>query len=327
MRKDLTDLRCLTARHIKLYFKDKQTFFMSLITPLILVVLFATFLRSVYVSSLTSALPDIELPDKLVNGFVAGWLISSILGVSSVTLAFCSQTVMVSDKAKKRIDDFLVAPVKSSVLSWSYFLATIFSTLLVCLVCLAIGLVYIAASGWYLTAADVLLILGNLVLCTAVRSLARGDRGDVFENGGRRRSRRHHRFLHVRVSLRRVYAYFPVCHRYPQFRDVYSRNLRDGIVPPLFHGRSGGGNSKIRAGGSGFRASRRVRFQFVFLRELRLSRRLCRRARRLGHPARRGVLPDRAFFRETEKARKAQYSALSMTPPPRHSSPRYKTAY
>ena len=89
MRKDLTDLRCLTARHIKLYFKDKQTFFMSLITPLILVVLFATFLRSVYVSSLTSALPDIELPDKLVNGFVAGWLISSILGVSSVTLAFC----------------------------------------------------------------------------------------------------------------------------------------------------------------------------------------------------------------------------------------------
>lgn len=152
MRKDLTDLRCLTARHIKLYFKDKQTFFMSLITPLILVVLFATFLRSVYVSSLTSALPDIELPDKLVNGFVAGWLISSILGVSSVTLAFCSQTVMVSDKAKKRIDDFLVAPVKSSVLSWSYFLATIFSTLLVCLVCLAIGFVYIAACGWYLLA-------------------------------------------------------------------------------------------------------------------------------------------------------------------------------
>lgn len=171
MRKDLTDLRSLTARHIKLYFKDKQTFFMSLITPLILVVLFATFLRSVYVSTLTSALPDIEFPDKLVNGFVAGWLISSILGVSSVTLAFCSQTVMVSDKAKKRIDDFLVAPVKSSVLSWSYFLATIFSTLLVCLVCLAIGFVYIAACGWYLTAADVLLILGNLVLCAAFGAL------------------------------------------------------------------------------------------------------------------------------------------------------------
>ena len=31
LRKNFTDLRYLTARHIKLYFKDKQTFFMSLI--------------------------------------------------------------------------------------------------------------------------------------------------------------------------------------------------------------------------------------------------------------------------------------------------------
>lgn len=70
LRKNFTDLRYLTARHIKLYFKDKQTFFMSLITPLILVVLFATFLRSVYVSSLLSVLPEgVVLPDKLVNGF------------------------------------------------------------------------------------------------------------------------------------------------------------------------------------------------------------------------------------------------------------------
>lgn len=89
LRKNFTDLRYLTARHIKLYFKDKQTFFMSLITPLILVVLFATFLRSVYVSSLLSVLPEgVVLPDKLVNGFVGGWLISSILGTTSVTLAF-----------------------------------------------------------------------------------------------------------------------------------------------------------------------------------------------------------------------------------------------
>ena len=31
LRKDFSDLRWLTARHIKLFFKDKQTFFMSLI--------------------------------------------------------------------------------------------------------------------------------------------------------------------------------------------------------------------------------------------------------------------------------------------------------
>ena len=280
MRKDLTDLRCLTARHIKLYFKDKQTFFMSLITPLILVVLFATFLRSVYVSSLTSA--HRRFPRR-----------------------------------SREIERPLVELFFSHDIFHAFGLSGLFGNR----ICLYRRLRLVFDRGGRAS------YLRKSRALYHVRSLARGDRGDVFENGGRRRSRRHHRFLHVRVSLRRVYAYFPVCRRYPQFRDVYSRNLRDGIVPPLFHGRSGGGNSKIRAGRSGFRASRRVRFQFVFLGEFRLSRRLCRRARRLGHPARCGVLPDRAFFRETEKARKAQYSALSMTPPPRHSSPRYKTAY
>lgn len=172
MSKNLTDLRYLTARHIKLYFKDKQTFFMSLITPLILVVLFATFLRSVYVSSLKSVLPEgVVLPDKLVSGFVAGWLIASIMGTTSVTLAFCSQTIMVSDKTNKRLEDFRIAPVKPTVLSVSYFIANVFSTLLVCLFCLALGLIYIAACGWYLSAVDVLLIIGNLVLCAMFGSL------------------------------------------------------------------------------------------------------------------------------------------------------------
>lgn len=172
MRKELTDLRCLTARHIKLFFKDKQTFFMSLITPLILVVLFALFLRSVYVMTLTSSLPaGVVLPERLVNGFVASWLISSVLGTSSVTLAFCSQTVMVSDKVNRRLEDFRVSPVRPTVLSVSYFLATMFSTLLVCLVCLALGFVYIAFCGWYISPADVSAILLDLILCAAFGSL------------------------------------------------------------------------------------------------------------------------------------------------------------
>lgn len=170
-RKNFNDLRYLTARHVKLYFKDKQTFFMSLITPLILVVLFATFLRSVYVDVLKGVVGNVELPTKLVNGFVAGWLVSSILGTSAVTLAFCSQTVMVSDKAGKRIEDFRIAPVKPAVLSASYFFATLFSTCLVCFVCLILGLLYVVGCGWYLSVTDLLLIVGNLVLCAAFGSL------------------------------------------------------------------------------------------------------------------------------------------------------------
>lgn len=67
----------LTKRNTKLFFKDKGIFFTSLITPMILLVLYATFLAKVYRDSFTSALPEfMAIPDKLINGCVGGELFS-----------------------------------------------------------------------------------------------------------------------------------------------------------------------------------------------------------------------------------------------------------
>lgn len=44
----MTGLGALIRRNTKLYFKDKGMFFTSLITPLILLVLYSTFLSNVY---------------------------------------------------------------------------------------------------------------------------------------------------------------------------------------------------------------------------------------------------------------------------------------
>ena len=66
-------LKLLVARNIKLYFKDKVTFYMSLITPLILLALFVTFLKDVYIQTLTQSLPDgVTLSTNLLNGFAGG---------------------------------------------------------------------------------------------------------------------------------------------------------------------------------------------------------------------------------------------------------------
>ena len=48
----------LIKRNVKLFFKDKGMFLTSLITPIILLVLYATFLGNVYRDSFTSNLPD-----------------------------------------------------------------------------------------------------------------------------------------------------------------------------------------------------------------------------------------------------------------------------
>lgn len=150
----------LIKRNVKLFFKDKGMFFTALITPAILLVLYATFLGNVYRDSFLSGIPaGIQISDTLLDGLVGTQLISSILAVSCVTVAFCSNFLMVQDKANGTVKDLMIAPVKASVLSLSYYFATLISTLTICLVATTLCLVYIAIVGWYLSFADVLLLL------------------------------------------------------------------------------------------------------------------------------------------------------------------------
>lgn len=163
----MTELRVLTSRNIKLFFRDKGMFFTSLITPLILLVLYTTFLGNVYRDSFIMNIPEgLSLPDALVNGCVAGQLASSLLAVSCVTVAFCANMLMVQDITTGARRDLTIAPVKSSALAVSYFAAAFLSTLLVCLTALGASLIYIAAQGWYLTATDVVQLAGDVVLLT-----------------------------------------------------------------------------------------------------------------------------------------------------------------
>ena len=117
----------LIKRNVKLFFKDKGMFFTSLITPAILLVLYAAFLGNIYRDNFTAALPEsFSVSSGIVEGLVGSQLISSILSVSCVTVAFCSNFLMVQDKANGTIRDFRISPVKSGVLSIGYYAATLF---------------------------------------------------------------------------------------------------------------------------------------------------------------------------------------------------------
>ncbi len=172
----MTTTSVLIKRNIKLFFKDKGMFFTSLITPAILLVLYATFLGKVYKDSFLMNLPkDFPLSERLIDGLVGGQLMSSILAVSCVTVAFCSNFLMVQDKTNGTIKDLRMSPVKSSVLSISYYIATFISTLIICFTATAICLVYIASIGWYMTLSDVLFLILDVILLvffgTALSSL------------------------------------------------------------------------------------------------------------------------------------------------------------
>lgn len=160
---ELRKMRYLTLRNIKLYFKDKMTFLVSLITPLILLVLFIAFLKSTYEDSILSIIQGFDLDQSLIDAFTGGWLFSSVLATSCITIAFCSG-MMVIDKINRANIDFMVSPVKKSTLQLSYVLANLFSTFIITFVLLIVGLIYLACVGFYITFVDILLIVFGIVI-------------------------------------------------------------------------------------------------------------------------------------------------------------------
>lgn len=160
-------LLILTRRSAKLFFKDKGMFFSSLITPVILLVLYVSFLSSIYRGSFVSALPSgFTLSESVIDGVVAGQLASSLLAVCCVTIAFCSNLIMIQDKVTGSVRDLTVTPVKRSVLAMGYFSASAAATLIVCLATCGLCFLYTLSQGWYLSDADIALILLDVLLLT-----------------------------------------------------------------------------------------------------------------------------------------------------------------
>lgn len=163
----MTAVHNLTRRNIKLFFKDKGMFFSSLITPAVLLVLYVTFLANVYRSSFVSALPaGLTVDEMLIDATVGGQLISSLLAVCCVTIAFCSNLLMIQDRSSGARRDLTVSPVRRSSIALSYFLASALSTLIISFCATGISLLYLWKIGWYLTAGDVLALLADVLLLT-----------------------------------------------------------------------------------------------------------------------------------------------------------------
>ncbi len=169
-------IRALVYRNSKLFFKDKGMFFTSLITPLILLLLYATFLWNVYEDAfLLNIPPMLEIDQSIINGCVGGQLMSSLLAVSCITVSFCANMLMVQDKANGTIFDIDVTPVKSSTVAISYYVATFLVSFVINLIAMAACLIYISTIGWYFTVSDILMIILDIFIMvmfgTALSSL------------------------------------------------------------------------------------------------------------------------------------------------------------
>lgn len=157
----------LTKRNTKLYFKDKGLFFPSLITPIILLVLYATFLKKVYKDSFLGSLlaTGATVKESVIDAYAGGQLISSLLAVICVTVAFCSNILMIKDKTSGARKDLTVSPLNVRILGLSYYLSTMISTLIITFTAAIVSFLYLGFTGsWYLSVSDVILIFLDVFL-------------------------------------------------------------------------------------------------------------------------------------------------------------------
>lgn len=157
----------LTRRNLLVYFKDVQAVLFSMLTSIIVFVLFVLFLRQNYVEGITEearALGDLVRKQD-IDMFTYGLLLSGLMGSSVITVSYHTLTTVVHDR-EKRIDyDIAATPIRRWQIVLSYFTASVGSAILMTCFVLTAGLLFVSANGsLYLTLGDVLKLYGLTVL-------------------------------------------------------------------------------------------------------------------------------------------------------------------
>ena len=184
------------------------------------------FWSKVYKNSFIAGIPQgISISEKLINAAVGGQLVSSLLAVSCVTVAFCCNMISVQDKVSGARRDLTVSPVKKSTLAISYYTATLISTLIVCLLTSVICLIYLGKIGWYLNAKDIALAALDIVLLVLFGTALSSIINCFLKLTGANFRRRHNRKLRLRLYLRRIYADFAVRQRPAKGAFVFARHI------------------------------------------------------------------------------------------------------
>ncbi|MBQ2093622.1 MAG: hypothetical protein II190_03460, partial [Ruminococcus sp.] len=165
--KNLRAFRGMTVRNIKVYAKDKLAIILSILTQIIVLMLFLLFIKNVYVNGINETLGELKnmLESKDINALVNSWLISGVIGTAVVTVALNTLSVMVHDKVEKIDYDYTAASVKGRTVVLSYFSGAVISTIIISSILLTAGLVFIAVtSGFFYAFADILKIYALVIL-------------------------------------------------------------------------------------------------------------------------------------------------------------------
>ena len=145
----MKDFIGLTKRNILIYFKDVLAIIFSLLTSMIVFVLYLLFLKDTFVDALTATMNGLEniVSSGDIDMFVNGMLLSGILGSTLITVPYtCLQTI-VKDKEAGVDSDICSTPLKRWKIILSYFTSASICAFIMSGLILTIGLTVLGFMG------------------------------------------------------------------------------------------------------------------------------------------------------------------------------------
>ncbi|MBR6987784.1 MAG: ABC transporter permease [Clostridiales bacterium] len=139
----------LTRRNVKIYFKDIYAVLFSLLTSIIVFVLYLLFLKGTFVDALENTMKGLEnlVDSKDIEMFVNTILLVGILGSATITIPYNCLTTIVKDRERKVDNDILATPVKKWQIILSYLVAAVISSFIMTSLLLTAGLMILNFMG------------------------------------------------------------------------------------------------------------------------------------------------------------------------------------
>jgi multidrug/hemolysin transport system permease protein len=155
-------MNALLIRNLRVYFRDKASVFFSLLSVIIIILLYALFLGDAWAGS------SIFQGRQGARNLMDNWVMGGLLAVVSVTSTMGAFGIMVDDKSRKIIKDFYSSPLSRPGLTGGYILSAFLIGLLMSLLTAGFVIIYILARGGAFPPLIVLAKTAGLILISSL---------------------------------------------------------------------------------------------------------------------------------------------------------------
>ncbi|MDR1628599.1 MAG: ABC transporter permease [Oscillospiraceae bacterium] len=157
-----------TKRNVKLFLRDKPTVFFSFLSAMVLIALYFLFIAKTYSTAMQEHAGDF-LSLSASNFMIYLQMMAGVLVLNSMSLTTGAFGIIAHDFENRRVDSFLLTPLRTGEMLASYYAASIIvSFTLNVFTWLASSVLIGALTGYWITAATFFAGIGILVITSFI---------------------------------------------------------------------------------------------------------------------------------------------------------------